>query len=299
LEYSHNKRTNHSETQDVFGQSGGFAALVKSLNVCNKTYASLKDPDVATILTHFTPQLRLIILQVLTLAVANHRNNQDCCSQVPAITEVLLKTMEKNETEASVQMHACSALEAITRDHKRNTDMLRKKGGLRLVTHAVSAFGHVQGFKYAPTRLLERLQCANADVNTRTAGTTSGAHAPHADSATSGAKSATKNERETGGQNTVMAGLQRLTLSTQNHSAAVAGSNPAVTESQEAAAQHLQNRKDKEVCVACGKTSAEGGVQLRKCSGCTLAPRYCSEQCQRASWPAHKAECKANRNTKT
>jgi hypothetical protein len=51
-----------------------------------------------------------------------------------------------------------------------------------------------------------------------------------------------------------------------------------------------------EVCVACGKTCADVGMkQLLKCSGCTLAPKYCSAACQKECWPAHKTECKANR----
>jgi hypothetical protein len=33
------------------------------------------------------------------------------------------------------------------------------------------------------------------------------------------------------------------------------------------------------------------GTGLRKCTGCKKA-RYCSQQCQVAHWPAHKAECK-------
>jgi ankyrin repeat protein len=33
------------------------------------------------------------------------------------------------------------------------------------------------------------------------------------------------------------------------------------------------------------------GAGLQKCTGCKRA-RYCSQQCQVAHWPAHKAECK-------
>ncbi len=51
-----------------------------------------------------------------------------------------------------------------------------------------------------------------------------------------------------------------------------------------------------EACVKCGKTAADMGLKrLLRCSACALSPRYCSAKCQRASWPAHKAECKANR----
>jgi hypothetical protein len=48
-------------------------------------------------------------------------------------------------------------------------------------------------------------------------------------------------------------------------------------------------------CVACSKTAAMLGVEkLLKCSACTLAPSYCSVECQRACWKEHKSECKAN-----
>jgi hypothetical protein len=54
-------------------------------------------------------------------------------------------------------------------------------------------------------------------------------------------------------------------------------------------------QKLKETCQACGKTAAELGKNMLKCSACTLAPFYCGSECQKAAWPAHKAECKANR----
>ncbi len=61
----------------------------------------------------------------------------------------------------------------------------------------------------------------------------------------------------------------------------------------------VQERKNKgmtEVCIRCGKTAATMGVkELQRCSACTIAPVYCSVECQRACWGAHKAECVANR----
>jgi hypothetical protein len=51
-----------------------------------------------------------------------------------------------------------------------------------------------------------------------------------------------------------------------------------------------------DVCSACGKSAADvGAVVLLRCSACVIAPLYCSVACQQASWPQHKAECKANR----
>jgi hypothetical protein len=75
------------------------------------------------------------------------------------------------------------------------------------------------------------------------------------------------------------------------------GVSPSVC--QTAVAVH-EIKKMMEECAGCGKTSSDCGLkQLLKCSACTIAPCYCGHECQKACWPAHKAECKANRKTKT
>jgi hypothetical protein len=60
---------------------------------------------------------------------------------------------------------------------------------------------------------------------------------------------------------------------------------------------HLDGgEKELFACIACGKTAAMmGGKKLLHCSACTLAPCYCSVECQRACWKEHKAECNANK----
>jgi hypothetical protein len=40
-------------------------------------------------------------------------------------------------------------------------------------------------------------------------------------------------------------------------------------------------------CLACSKTSGEGGAALSKCSRC-LEARYCSRDCQVEDFPRHK-----------
>jgi hypothetical protein len=44
-------------------------------------------------------------------------------------------------------------------------------------------------------------------------------------------------------------------------------------------------------CLACSKTSGEGGVALSRCSRCHEA-RYCSRECQIKDFPRHKNVCK-------
>ena len=46
-------------------------------------------------------------------------------------------------------------------------------------------------------------------------------------------------------------------------------------------------------CAACGVAEAPGHL-LQKCAGC-VKERYCSLDCQRGHWAAHKAECRRER----
>ncbi len=68
---------------------------------------------------------------------------------------------------------------------------------------------------------------------------------------------------------------------------------------QDVVAQKLSEREREklaEACSLCGKTAQELGlVRLLRCSACTIAPLYCSAECQRGAWKMHKSECKASR----
>ncbi|KAI1783175.1 hypothetical protein LXA43DRAFT_1067907 [Ganoderma leucocontextum] len=46
-------------------------------------------------------------------------------------------------------------------------------------------------------------------------------------------------------------------------------------------------------CVSCGR-SPEDGLKLKKCTGCAVAPIYCSKQCQKNDWPIHNNTSLAN-----
>jgi hypothetical protein len=49
-------------------------------------------------------------------------------------------------------------------------------------------------------------------------------------------------------------------------------------------------------CSACGAAAPRGGGPLQKCSGCGGPERWCSKECQRASWVAgHRDACKERR----
>jgi hypothetical protein len=47
-----------------------------------------------------------------------------------------------------------------------------------------------------------------------------------------------------------------------------------------------------QACSGCGRAPDAGGAAFNLCGGCRVAS-YCSAECQRAQWPAHKAACKA------
>jgi hypothetical protein len=49
-------------------------------------------------------------------------------------------------------------------------------------------------------------------------------------------------------------------------------------------------------CSACGAAAPPGGGPLKKCAGCGGPERWCSKECQRASWVAgHREVCKERR----
>jgi hypothetical protein len=46
-----------------------------------------------------------------------------------------------------------------------------------------------------------------------------------------------------------------------------------------------------ERCEGCGAAEGPGGAKLRRCAGCRVAV-FCSPECQRGNWRAHKARCR-------
>jgi hypothetical protein len=96
----------------------------------------------------------------------------------------------------------------------------------------------------------------------------------------------------------VQLGSHKLGEDTEPSPRAIQGHDAARAHIQQSDAGPMVNRESAVTagCAACGKTPDDLGVgKLHRCSACTLAPRYCSAECQRACWSQHKAECKANK----
>ena len=45
-------------------------------------------------------------------------------------------------------------------------------------------------------------------------------------------------------------------------------------------------------CACCSRTKATGATSMRTCAGCNLV-YYCSEECQKLHWKAHKSTCRS------
>ncbi|KAI0694179.1 hypothetical protein C8T65DRAFT_585203 [Cerioporus squamosus] len=50
-----------------------------------------------------------------------------------------------------------------------------------------------------------------------------------------------------------------------------------------------------EVCFFCMRKASRLETPLKKCSGCSIA-KYCSKECQKSAWPAHKSMCRSSRS---
>ena len=49
-------------------------------------------------------------------------------------------------------------------------------------------------------------------------------------------------------------------------------------------------KKDADVCDACGNSQSLLSEKLKKCQGCKVT-FYCSKDCQKMAWKAHKKVC--------
>ena len=77
---------------------------------------------------------------------------------------------------------------------------------------------------------------------------------------------------------------------------AVQAASAAVVSAADAAVK-AATRGRRFACAACGALPAQDATPFQKCAACT-AVTYCGKECQRAHWPAHRADCKKLRKPK-
>jgi hypothetical protein len=210
--------------------------------------------------------------QCLYQATLGHEENQQHCGE--AIISSVLRVMSKSLQDDRVQEAGSHALYAICRGQSANMDTLKSLGG-----HA-----HILRAEQEPYRCgitddelailrkkfpgvgMSQEMIRPGDVEQIYQDMTCLHVTKKDDKTMRGALAAHKKKR-----------------STQKH----IKSSPLKVE-----------KKPIDACVVCGKTAGSPGVKkLLKCSACTIEPLYCSAECQKASWGAHKAECKSNRKT--
>lgn len=85
---------------------------------------------------------------------------------------------------------------------------------------------------------------------------------------------------------TIAALLQQLETSTTSLSAGASQRDAVTTQ-----VEQLSARRNGTFCDHCGVLAKESGVKLQSCARCALA-FYCSKECQRAAWKAHKPVCR-------
>ncbi len=244
------------DVQDAFGACGGFTALARYLQMCDAG-GGLKVQRADVMSQSTGPQPALLALR---FAVLGHRGNQELCARdATGIIHTVLRLAAAHPSDAYLQVCACGALDAMSREHEAATAQVVSGGGLQVAKRAMGLCGTGQddGREFI-VGLLDRLMqvCGSDHV---------------------GADRTAANVGRSGG------------------TAGASGASKQSTHVSESR-KHVASSKAGDVCVACGKCAADvGATRLLKCSACTIAPMYCSAKCQHACWVAHKAECKANR----
>jgi hypothetical protein len=205
------------------------------------------------------------------------------------------------------QMFVCGALCALVLDNQANTAMVLRKGGLE---HASQAASRVGSFDIRVMRLVEIL--TRACEQTQAQLLCEGELLCHSQDACTTLSAPSPSEEKMQGKHEQVPSESACTswsgvpsrshgvLDSQNNGVVknAGSSNVCVLPSESKARMHMVKVRTKTgaTCVACGKSAADvGPSRLLKCSACTIAPLYCSAECQQACWKAHKAECKANR----
>jgi hypothetical protein len=262
---------NFAAFQDEFRECGGIKAILGFLpTCCQKPRGSEGRLEIA--------RLSNSCVSLLCLGVVSNQRSQDVCAQEPTLFNMIFRILAKYCDDADLQYNGCCCLRALSHRHVSNLTVVLNDGGLECLKRALTV---LQGdpvrrvvlqdaldYFVKAVELVSELQ--SSDENAGGEGRNDGACSNKRGDVTL--------------SEGVSFGAQELRL---GEGTCTGDDNTAVKRSQ---------KHSGDVCVACGKSAADVGVnRLLKCSACTVAPRYCSAECQSACWKAHKAECKTNR----
>jgi stage V sporulation protein SpoVS len=217
-------------------------------------------------------------IRVLVRCLKIHPENEDMVREVCSLlgASVIRRTRLQDECR---EAGAIEALLAVAERHKQSAkilDSVRSSLGTIAANHEQNSAYVMKSMTSKQTRILGRFDHA-AETKRRLEGD---------------AKYQTERMGEGAHDADIQACLNKLlaneTFLLQRAQCDVVEKRLAVYEEEKLAA----------TCVECGKSAKLLGVEcLMKCSACTTGALYCSVECQKAAWPKHKAECKANRRT--
>jgi hypothetical protein len=255
--------------QEEFAKCRGFRAILLCLDVCCTEEHKGMEPvcGVARDGKMVTWQvLPMSILRILIIVTTANQANKSKCFKEPGFMDSMLTFMSKHEDNSDVQACACATLGVILEGHEDRLRLLISKGGMARLRHA-SRLCQQDG------KVHESVRCLQNQF-----------------SAVFGSYDECGDIEQASTNGDVASSMETLRLGDGDGDG---------DEKHNKGAKSVGKLKSKsvEVCVACGRSAADvGAKKLLKCSACTIAPMYCSAECQKACWGAHKAECKANRN---
>jgi hypothetical protein len=229
------------------------------------------------------------ILFVLNMAAECHEENLDFWTEQSGMFDVLLRLVDEYSSASdgkrdTICVIAVELLHVLTMDHARNARLAVSKGALPTLHHAIS-MNPTHRNPRAKKRVEEVYESLQAICRTDSDGEMQGPAGHVATpSALIFAPCVARNNKAVG-QLTIDSSKEGRVFDSQ---VGFGGNNT------ENYGGKIGRKQD--VCEACGRSAAEAGAtRLLKCSVCTLAPMYCSAECQHVCWKAHKAACKANR----
>jgi hypothetical protein len=272
--------------QEEFAKCGGF----KVVGACLHMFEQYCGTELLhTAAYHYQTSEDAVLISavvVLCFVIADHRENQKQLAQQVGLIDAILRIMDKNPHYEVFCSQSCAILGLIIESQKHIvSDMIHNQQAPEIILKCCKVLVPKGIMTIEAMQILvKNFTLASSNQGQAAAAAAAAAAATASTTQRCGSASGALSSCLVHGDNTVCDAIQKqLTL----------GADSMGTDNSQA------QRRAAEKCVACGKTAADvGATKLMKCSGCTIAPKYCSPECQQTCWREHKAECKANRKIK-